>query len=232
MPEPFAEGRSEEGAWLITSFIHEGRSTSESMARLGHGLALLHDAALVHDGASEGRATPGWPSDNWIGGLRQVNGSGPSPTGQTSWADFWVEQRLRVQTELARENGYCDHGLFDQVMQEASGGLPEELPLGLLHGDLWSGNVLVRDDGTPALIDPAVYIGHGEVDLAMSELFGGFSRDFYAAYDAVRPISAEYRSFRRELYQLYYLLVHVNLFGASYERAAVKAARHVVGELA
>ena len=104
-------------------------------------------------------------------------------------------------------------------------------PAHLLHGDLWGGNVFPGPSGDPVLIDPAVYRGHGEVDLAMTELFGGFGEDFYRAYDEEAGISPEYGAFRRDLYQLYYLLVHVNLFGAQYESRTVASARRVVAAL-
>ena len=107
----------------------------------------------------------------------------------------------------------------------------DEGPPHLLHGDLWGGNAYADADGAPVLIDPAVYRGHGEVDLAMTELFGGFGGRFYDAYDEVNPISAAYRCYRRELYQLYYLLVHVNLFGQQYARRTASAAARVVAHL-
>ena len=98
----------------------------------------------------------------------------------------------------------------------------------LLHGDLWGGNAFAGPDGEPVLIDPAVYRGHGEVDLAMTELFGGFDSRFYDAYAEAGGITAAYGEYRRDLYQLYYLLVHVNLFGAQYEGSTAGAARRVV----
>jgi fructosamine-3-kinase len=101
----------------------------------------------------------------------------------------------------------------------------------LVHGDLWGGNWFADVDGEPVLIDPAVHLGHGEVDLAMSELFGGFGSRFYEAYREAHGITAAYGAYRRELYQLYYLLVHVNLFGASYEAPALHSARRVVAAL-
>ena len=104
-------------------------------------------------------------------------------------------------------------------------------PAHLLHGDLWSGNAYAGPSGEPVLIDPAVYRGHGEVDLAMTELFGGFGSRFYEAYADVVGISRAYRAVRRDLYQLYYLLVHVNLFGEAYEGRTLAAARRVVAEL-
>ncbi len=115
--------------------------------------------------------------------------------------------------------------VFDQVLEVIPHALDDVERPGLLHGDLWGGNWYASEDGLPVLIDPAVYRGHGEVDLAMSELFGGFEPGFYAAYDERHGISAAYRAYRRDLYQLYYLLVHVNLFGASYVAACLGAAR-------
>lgn len=221
VPAPIAHGEADEGVWLVTEFIVEGPATSAAMRRLGEGLALLHGADTP-----DTMGGPGWRTDNWIGALPQRNGG-----SHETWSAFWVEERLRVQTDLARSRGRCADSVFDEVMEVTGTALSADLPLGLLHGDLWSGNFIVRDDGVPALIDPAVYVGHGEVDLAMTELFGGFSADFRDAYHDVRPISPEYEACRRPLYQLYYLLVHVNLFGRSYERGATEAARSVVRAL-
>jgi protein-ribulosamine 3-kinase len=101
----------------------------------------------------------------------------------------------------------------------------------LVHGDLWGGNWFANELGEPVLIDPAVYRGHGEVDLAMSELFGGFGPAFYNAYDDVRAIAGAYRAYRKDLYQLYYLLVHINLFGSTYEAGSLRAAQRVLSHL-
>ena len=98
----------------------------------------------------------------------------------------------------------------------------------LVHGDLWGGNVLAMASGDPAFIDPAPYEGHREVDLAMSELFGGFDPDFYAAYQAGWPLLPGYRELRRHVYQLYYLLVHVNVFGGGYHAQAAGALRRAL----
>jgi fructosamine-3-kinase len=101
----------------------------------------------------------------------------------------------------------------------------------LVHGDLWGGNWFTSDGGEPVLIDPAAYRGHGEVDLAMSELFGGFGAAFYEAYDDVAVVEEAYSAYRKDLYQLYYLLVHVNLFGGGYEDGSLRAARRVISEV-
>lgn len=217
VPEPMARGPvGDEPAWLLMEYIEPG-SPSEAYDRsLGDGLAAMHDATA--DGG------PGWPTDNWIGTLTQSNRSADG------WGTFWRDSRLAPQLELARANGFLDEPLMDELL----GVIPEALAgvedLSLLHGDLWSGNVFPDTQGQPVLIDPAVYRGHGEVDLAMSELFSGFGAGFYEAYTERRGVGAEYDIFRRDLYQLYFLLVHVNIFGASYVGASLAAARTVVSE--
>ena len=108
----------------------------------------------------------------------------------------------------------------------------EHGPVHLLHGDLWGGNAFPGPEGEPVLIDPAVYFGHGEVDLAMTELFGGFGPAFYLAYADAGHVSAAYAAYRRDLYQLYYLLVHVNIFGSQYEGRTVATARRITSALA
>jgi fructosamine-3-kinase len=123
--------------------------------------------------------------------------------------------------------------VLDRVLDAIPRGLEDvdDGPPHLLPGDLWGGNAFASAEGEPVIIDPAVYRGHGEVDLAMTELFGGFGPGFYAAYDEVLPITDAYRAYRRDLYQLYYLLVHVNLFGGSYVGQTAAAAGRVAAAL-
>ena len=153
-----------------------------------------------------------------------------------SWAEFWRDRRLGPQLEEAlgkghfRGRGRSELERLIELVPSALSDIGEER-CHLVHGDLWSGNVFACGHGQPTLIDPAVYRGHGEVDLAMSELFGGFGEGFLAAYDAMITIPREYHAFRRALYQMYYLLVHVNLFGASYEAGSLAAARRVNQEI-
>jgi fructosamine-3-kinase len=108
----------------------------------------------------------------------------------------------------------------------------DEGPVHLLHGDLWSGNAYAGPTGEPVVIDPSVYHGHGEVDLAMTELFGGFGSRFYEAYAEAGRLTEAYAAYRRDLYQLYYLLVHVNLFGSQYEERTLAAAARAAAALA
>ena len=135
---------------------------------------------------------------------------------------------------MARDSGHFQGArgrLLDQLLEKSEdimAGTEEDGPA-LLHGDLWTGNYFAGPAGSPVLIDPAVYVGAGEVDLAMMELFGSFPAGFEEAYGSVRKLAPEYAAFRRDLYQIYYLLVHVNLFGSSYVSGTLGAAQRVVG---
>jgi fructosamine-3-kinase len=145
----------------------------------------------------------GWPRDNYIGATPQAN------AWCDDWAEFWRERRLRPQLEQARSKGF-DLGkiaLEDLLIKHQ----PEPA---LLHGDLWSGNAGFTAEG-PVVFDPAVYYGDREADLAMTELFGGFPREFYDAYNEAWPLEAGYAQ-RKHLYNLYHLLNHLNLFGGGY----------------
>ncbi len=195
-----------------------GRSLmgDEFAERLGHELAALHNCiAEAH----------GFPHDNYIGSLPQPNAR------TTSWAEFYAEQRIGAQMTIARQRG-----MLPPAREAGLRRLQEWLPVflddaeiqpSLLHGDLWGGNYMVSAEGDPVLIDPAVYYGHREVDLAMTELFGGFPPGFYSAYNEVYPLDGYER--RRLLYQLYPLLVHMNLFGGGYAARVDAIIRHYVG---
>jgi len=189
--------------FLALELVSRGTPAPSFDEALGRGLAALHRA---------GAPTFGLNADNFIGALPQRNT--PHPT----WPAFYREARLqplvaravrerRLSPRTARE--------FETLLGklEALCGPPE--PPARLHGDLWSGNLLCSAQGLPVLIDPAVYGGHREIDLAMMRLFGGFSSRTFAAYQEAAPLS-EGAEERVRLYQLYPLLVHVNLFGAGY----------------
>jgi fructosamine-3-kinase len=245
VPAPIAwsagSGDATAVSWLLMEYVHPGRTSPDAEERLGTGLAALHASASASApvvAAATGGATDeasrtrghgsngfGWRRDNWIGSLPQAN------EPMRTWGDFWRERRLRPQLGLARERGYLAEDVLDDVLDSTAPALADVGAPDLLHGDLWGGNWFASATGEPVLIDPAVYLGHGEVDLAMSELFGGFGARFYDAYRDARGITGAYGSYRRELYQLYYLLVHVNLFGGSYEAGALHAARRVTAAL-
>ncbi len=163
--------------------------------------------------------------DNWIGRTPQPNG------WQHDWIAFRREQRLGFQLQLAAQNGFGGALQRDgeQLLARLDGLFDGYVPVpSLLHGDLWGGNHGFLADGTPVVFDPALYVGDRECDLAMSELFGGFAADFYAAYRASWPLDAGY-AVRKTLYNLYHILNHANLFGGGY---AAQAARMTAALLA
>jgi len=195
--------------FLLLEWIDAGLSkTSSSMEMLGSQFADLHKYHGTKFGFYE---------DNLLGASTQSNK--PSKKGSLNWAEFYAENRLEFQTSLAVKNGYATpemrnlmDNLISRVPDLISG--TEEKP-SLLHGDLWSGNYLIDKNGIPWLIDPAVYYGHREADLAMTSLFGGFPNSFYAAYRSAYPITPGYAD-REPLYHLYHLLNHLNMFGNGY----------------
>ena len=190
-PAPQAHGVAGDQAFLLLEFL-ELRSGGD-FAALGRMLANAHRR----------RGTRfGWQRDNYIGTTPQPNG------WRDDWAQFWLEQRMRPQLSLAEKNGFP---LAVPEMALLENHNPEPA---LLHGDLWSGNAGFTSAG-PVLFDPAVYYGDREADLAMTELFGGFPREFYESYNSVWPVEAGYER-RKHLYNLYHLLNHLNLFGAGY----------------
>jgi protein-ribulosamine 3-kinase len=190
---------------LALEWLEPGVPPAGAWAELGRCLAVLHGMRA---------AAPGLEADNYIGPLPQANAA------MDSWADFWAERRLGPQ--LDRAAGSLPPRVlagFEQLLVRLPELLApaEEEGASLLHGDLWSGNVHMTAAGA-ALVDPSSYFGHREVDLAMAALFGGFGPGFEAAYAGEWPLLHGWRR-RRAVYQLYYLLVHVNLFGGSYAGA-------------
>lgn len=217
VPEVVAVGSRENGgaSWILMEFIEQGPGGSNWAAALGETLADLHEPL----------AEPcGWRRANFIGSLPQAN-----PPAR-DWGTFYRDHRILPLLGAARERGHLVGArALDEVADRIPDLLKGSLPDGpsLLHGDLWGGNVFPDARGQPVVIDPAVYRGDPEVDLAMSELFG-FPAGFHEAYRESRSVDGRYEDFRRDLYQLYYLLVHVTLFGSGYEAACLRATRHVL----
>ena len=200
VPRPVCHGRAGEHAFLVLEQLELRGGDRASAARLGHELAALH---ATHTDAF------GWTRDNTIGSTPQPN------DWLSEWVTFWRERRLGFQLGLAARHGHRLRGgerLLDRLDTLLAGHHPAP---SLLHGDLWGGNWGALPDGTPVLFDPAIYHGDREADLAMTELFGGFDPAFYAAYREAAPLAAGY-AVRRDLYNLYHVLNHVNLFGGGY----------------
>lgn len=209
-PEILCTGTDEEGAgksFLMLGFIEPGQRIPDYWAVFARELAAMHQAETA-DFVSGGKF--GFAADNYIGSGTQRN------TVSTGWIDFYRDSRLVPQFERAsRYFGTAEEKKIDRLLAHLGDRLVEPEHPSLLHGDLWSGNVMTGPDGKAWLIDPAAYVGHAEADLAMTELFGGFPRAFYDAYQEAAPFQPGYDE-RRDLYHLYHLLNHLNLFGRGY----------------
>jgi len=203
-PAVIESGETADAAFLLLEYIAPGLASFKSMQRLGEQLAKLHLSKNTASGLS-------YP--NYCGLVLQEN----TPT--TSWADFFVEYRLRplVNQAFSRKLISLEEvSLFIKLFASLPQLFPDEAP-SLLHGDLWNGNFLIDAHQTPYLIDPACYFGHREMDISMTLLFGGFDKTFYDAYHAVYPLEAGWRD-RMVLWNLYPLLVHLILFGEPYQQ--------------
>lgn len=208
IPQVIAQG----DAFLVLELLT--RSSEDQAVQLGRGLAMLHRS---------GPRLFGLDYDNFIGTLPQHNAA------SSGWATFYRDQRLLYQLSLPGAKRAFDsarRAVFDRLFERLPFLLAPTEPAARLHGDLWGGNWMATTKG-PAIFDPAVYGGHREIDLSMMQLFGGFSRATFAAYEEVYPLAAEAKG-RVRLYQLYPLLVHTNLFGGGYAEAAYEIAREFV----
>lgn len=198
-------------AFLLLEYIESAPRVKSYWETFGHQLAKLHRAKCLHMIKSEKQnGTYGFSENNFIGSNPQKND--PKET----WIDFYRDCRLLPQIKMAEP--YFDSRTrkkFLSLLDHLDAYLREPEFPSLLHGDLWSGNVLCGNDGKAWILDPAVYIGDFETDLAMTQLFGSFPSSFYAAYDEVNSIDPGYEE-RKNLYHLYHLLNHLNLFGRSY----------------
>ena len=198
--------------WIVLEYIEPGTRRADFDEALGRGLAELH----AHTANAFG-----FCRDTFCGATRQPN---PWTAG---WIDFYREHRLGLQLRLGTELGLYqkqDRLLFERLLFRLDTLLDGDEPPALLHGDLWSGNLLVTDRGTPALIDPASYFGHREAELGLMTLFGGFSSRVFAAYDELHPLASDWRD-RNPLYALYHVMNHATLFGGLYVGQAVALAQ-------
>ncbi len=202
VPGVIAYDRLPDHSFILMEYIQPAPQIKDFFQDFGRNLARLH---------KQKGELYGLDYNNYMGSLAQNN------CYHSVWVDFFVEERLDKQVKLALRKGLLDpsvENLFEKLYVKLDDLLPEEPPC-LVHGDLWSGNFIVSEDGKACLIDPAVYYGNREVDLAMSTLFGGFSPEFYASYEEEYPLIKGWRN-RLDLYKLYPLLIHLNLFGCSY----------------
>lgn len=202
VPEPLLTGEADPHLFLLMEWIKPGERQPDFWEDFGQRLARLHRHTQEHYGLD---------FDNYIGSLPQRNRE------HELWKDFFLQERIFPQVERAQQQGYLSQHEMKQVerLEERLADFFPPEPASLLHGDLWSGNFLVDEHGQAAIIDPAVYYGHREMELAFTRLFGGYDARFYAAYEEEWPLQPGFPE-REEVYNLYPLLVHLNLFGTGY----------------
>ncbi|BAZ15504.1 hypothetical protein NIES4071_73760 [Calothrix sp. NIES-4071] len=204
VPKPLCWGSAGNQSYIVMEWLEIGSGGNKAWKEMGRHLAAMHKVKQNRFG---------WDMNNTIGSTTQIN------TWTDSWVEFYTEHRLGYQFKLGRRKG----GHF-QASEELLAAIPELLAghepyPSLVHGDLWGGNAGCTNDGTPVIFDPATYYGDREVDIAMTELFGGFSPAFYRGYNEVFPLDEGYEQ-RKVLYNLYHIVNHFNLFGGSYESQA------------
>lgn len=204
VPNVIATGEIEHDAYLVLEFLEIGHG---SQYELGQAVARVHHVTAKQFGFDQSNLVAKLPKNN---------------TWQTDWTTFYLQQRLDPLVERAQQHGLwnthrqADYTRVRQAIVTENQG--RQIQPSLLHGDLWAGNYLFTQDGTPTLIDPDVLYGDREFDLAMTTIFGGFSADFYHGYQDAYPLEQGYTN-RLRHYQLYYLLAHLNLFGETYGEA-------------
>ena len=215
VPEVLAYSDEKEAAFLVLEWI-EGQETVNTQALLGRQLAAMHEHAVEKHGFSQ---------DTYSGILPQPNGL------YDNWLEYYRDRRLRAQLELGMENNTITgkrREKMDQLLESLGNWIPEDMKPSYLHGDLWNGNWMAGSGGRPYLIDPSFLFGDRHFEIAFTELFGGFSQAFYRAYSDRYSLDPLYHE-RKPLYQLYYLLVHINLFGEVYGTQVDRVLKRYVG---
>ncbi|MGB7274080.1 MAG: fructosamine kinase family protein [Geitlerinemataceae cyanobacterium] len=202
VPKPICWGTAENSAYLVLEWLNlSGGGGESAWEKMGHKLAALHRQGTTKQF--------GWERNNTIGSTPQIN------TWTEDWIAFFTEHRIGYQLRLAARKGMRFSGgerLLEKIPSLLAGHDPQP---SLVHGDLWGGNASVTTEGEPVIFDPATYYADREVDIAMTELFGGFSQAFYRGYHAVWALDSGYNR-RKNLYNLYHILNHFNLFGSGY----------------
>jgi fructosamine-3-kinase len=213
VPQPICYGTADSSSYIVLQWLDLGRGSSHSYREMGRQLAAMH-----REGTAEHF---GWSRNNTIGSTPQIN------TQTDNWADFFAEQRIGYQLKLAKRRG----GSFPdskKVVEGVRNKLANRKPeVSLVHGDLWSGNAAITADGSPVILDPAIYYGDRETDIAMTELFGGFPAAFYNGYNEAWQLDSGYQQ-RKSIYNLYHVLNHFNLFGGGYANQAKRIIQQII----
>jgi fructosamine-3-kinase len=201
VPQPLCWGIAGNSSYIVLEWLELGSGNSNSWEEMGRKLAVMHKVT-----SSQGF---GWKINNTIGSTPQIN------SWTADWGEFYIKHRLGYQFQVAQRRG--SH--FPQ-QDKLLAAIPKllanhQVQPSLVHGDLWGGNAGCTVSGEPVIFDPATYFGDREVDMAMTELFGGFPAAFYKGYNDVFPLDAGYEQ-RKTLYNLYHILNHFNLFGGGY----------------
>ena len=202
IPGVICTGTAGRYSYILLEFIDSARRKTGFMEDFGRRLARLHRHTDAFFGLDH---------DNYMGSLAQSNRK------HADWISWFREERIEPQLKLAGNEGYfsgSDLSAFRRLYTRLEEIIPKARP-SLIHGDLWGGNYMVDETGDPCLIDPAVNYGHREAEIAMTTLFGGFDPSFYASYQEEFPLETGWRE-RLEIYNLYPLLIHLNLFGSGY----------------
>jgi len=201
VPQPVCWGTESGSSYLVLEWLELGHAKAQVWEAMGQQLAAMHRVTSTNGF--------GWHQQNTIGATPQVN------SWTSDWAEFFTEHRIGYQLTLAKRRGDNFPQQADLLAAIRQLLFKHQPQPALVHGDLWSGNAAATQLGEPVLLDPAVYFGDREVDLAMTELFGGFPKTFYQGYEQALPLAPGYER-RKTLYNLYHILNHFNLFGGSY----------------
>ncbi|MEL6911249.1 MAG: fructosamine kinase family protein [Cyanobacteria bacterium J06643_13] len=213
VPQPLCWGTAGNSSYIVLQWLDLARGDDRSWTAMGHQLAALH-----REGTNENF---GWSQNNTIGSTPQIN------TWMSNWADFFAQQRIGYQLKLAQRRGGSFPEL-NRVVDAVRDKLADRKPQpSLVHGDLWSGNAAIAADGSPVIFDPATYYGDRETDIAMTELFGGFPSAFYRGYNEAWQLDDGYQQ-RKNVYNLYHVLNHFNLFGGGYGNQARRIIEKIV----
>ena len=220
VPRPICWGTEENSAYLVLEWLDlAGKNSDKAAQEMGRKLATLHQWTPPKNYPASNQF--GWEINNTIGSTPQIN------NWTENWAEFWQKHRIGYQLKLAKTRGAefrFASELLEAIPEILAGHQPKP---SLVHGDLWGGNASVTSSGEPVIFDPATYFGDAEVDIAMTELFGGFSAAFYRGYRSVIPQKAGYEK-RKILYNLYHILNHFNLFGGGYGSQAEAMMRQLL----